>query len=178
MPFYASRGDYQANGNLYESDIVGSIANAIGSQVGKLTWDDANYYLIAYDEKTDCMKHYRVDKMQQTCVTQQARVGRERFQDFDLAEFAKKTFSMYGGHDEEVILQCGNELIGVILDRFGTDTMIIPTGKDQFRVRVLVVVSRQFFGWVTGIGNKLCIAGPEHVRTEYREYLQEILREY
>ena len=36
MPFYASRGDYQANGNLYESDIVGSIANAIGSQVGKL----------------------------------------------------------------------------------------------------------------------------------------------
>ena len=25
-----------------------------------LTWDDANYYLIAYDADADCMKHYRV----------------------------------------------------------------------------------------------------------------------
>lgn len=36
MPFVALTGDYQANGNLQESDIVGSIANAIASNVGKL----------------------------------------------------------------------------------------------------------------------------------------------
>lgn len=35
-PFVALTGDYQANGNLYESDIVGAIANAIASNVGKL----------------------------------------------------------------------------------------------------------------------------------------------
>lgn len=35
-PFVALTGDYQANGNLRESDIVGSIANAIASNVGKL----------------------------------------------------------------------------------------------------------------------------------------------
>ncbi len=28
-----------------------------------LTWDDGNYYLIAYDEAADRIKHYRVDKM-------------------------------------------------------------------------------------------------------------------
>ena len=27
-----------------------------------LTWDDENYYLIAYDEAVDVIKHYRVDK--------------------------------------------------------------------------------------------------------------------
>lgn len=143
-----------------------------------LTWDDANYYLIAYDEEADCMKHYRVDKMQGTCVTERDRIGRERFQDFDLVEFSKKTFSMYGGHDEEVTLQCGNELIGVILDRFGTDVMVMPADDGQFRVRVLVAVSPQFFGWATGIGSRLRIAGPEKVREEYREYLQGILQEY
>lgn len=36
MPFLAIRGEYQANGNLYESDIVGAIANCIASNVGKL----------------------------------------------------------------------------------------------------------------------------------------------
>lgn len=143
-----------------------------------LTWDDANYYLIAYDEASDCMKHYRVDKMQRTRVIRQERVGKERFQDFDLVEFSKKTFSMYGGHDEEVTLQCGNELIGVILDRFGTDIMIVPADEGQFRVRVLVAVSPQFFGWVTGIGVRLRIARPERVQKEYKEYLEGIMEGY
>ena len=143
-----------------------------------LTWDDANYYLIAYDEDADCIKHYRVDKMQQICVTRKERIGKERFQDFDLVEFSKKTFSMYGGHDEEVTLQCDRDMIGVILDRFGTDVMIIPAGDRQFRVRILAAVSPQFFGWVTGIGSKLCIAGPECVRREYKEYLKDILEKY
>ena len=143
-----------------------------------LTWDDANYYLIAYDEDADCIKHYRVDKMQQICVTRKERIGKERFQDFDLVEFSKKTFSMYGGHDEEVTLQCYRDMIGVILDRFGTDVMIIPAGDRQFRVRILAAVSPQFFGWVTGIGSKLCIVAPECVRREYKEYLKDILEKY
>ena len=36
-PFVALTGDYQANGNLRDSDIVGSIANVIASNVGKLS---------------------------------------------------------------------------------------------------------------------------------------------
>ncbi len=36
VPFAALRGDYQANGNLYDSDVVGAIANCIASNVGKL----------------------------------------------------------------------------------------------------------------------------------------------
>ena len=35
-PFYVTRGEYQANGSLYESDIVGAIANCIATNAGKL----------------------------------------------------------------------------------------------------------------------------------------------
>lgn len=143
-----------------------------------LTWDDENYYLIAYDKEADSIRHYRVDKMQQTCILEQERMGKEIFKNFDLAEFAKKTFSMYGGHDEEVTLLCRNEIAGVILDRFGRDIILTPAGKGYFRVRVLVAVSRQFFGWVTGIGNEMHIVGPEQVQKEYKNYLQEIVDEY
>lgn len=143
-----------------------------------LTWDDANYYLIAYDEAADVMKHYRVDKMQQVYVTGTERVGREKFQNFDLADFAKKTFGMYGGHDAEVTLRCRNELVGVILDRFGKDTMLIPEGDTHFRVHVLVAVSCQFFGWITGIGKEMQIVGPDFVKEEYKKYLLEILEKY
>ena len=75
-------------------------------------------------------------------------------------------------------MQCDKDIIGVILDRFGTDVMIVPMEEKQFRVRVLAAVSPQFFGWVTGIGSKLCIAGPECVRREYQEYLKDILEKY
>ena len=143
-----------------------------------LTWDDENYYLIAYDKEADSIRHYRVDKMQQTCILEQERIGKEIFKNFDLAEFTKKTFSMYGGRDEEVTLLCRNEIAGVILDRFGQDVMLIPAEAGYFRVRILVAVSRQFFGWLAGIGNEIHIAGPKRVREEYRKYLQEIVDEY
>ena len=143
-----------------------------------LTWDDENYYLIAYDEAVDVIKHYRVDKMQQVRVSETKRVGRERFRDFDLAEFAKKTFCMYGGYDAEVTLRCRNGLVGVIMDRFGQGSLLIPEGDTHFRVHILVSVSRQFFGWITGIGKEMQIIGPESVKEEYKKYLQKILEEY
>ena len=62
-----------------------------------LTWDDENYYLIAFDEAAGIIKHYRVDKMLEIGLTDRERVGQEAFQDFDLAEFSKKTFGMFGG---------------------------------------------------------------------------------
>ena len=143
-----------------------------------LIWNSDNYYLVAFDHGHREMRHYRVDKMQQACVTDKERRGKDRFQDFDLAEFAKKTFSMYGGHDEEVTLVCDNDIIGVILDRFGKEVRIVPADEEHFRVRILAAVSPQFFGWLTGIGDKMRIAAPEHVKKAYREYLIHLIKGY
>ena len=33
------------------------------SAPGRLSWDDENYYLIAYDSNEKIIKHFRVDKM-------------------------------------------------------------------------------------------------------------------
>ena len=143
-----------------------------------LTWDDENYYLIAFDEAADIIKHDRVDKMMKIGLTEKARVGQEAFQDFDLAAFSKKTFGMFGGPDADVVLRCRNELVGVIIDRFGTETSIVPEDGGHFHVHVQVAVSPQFYGWVTGIGAGIEISSPEEVRGGYREYLQGILSKY
>ena len=143
-----------------------------------LTWDDENYYLVAYDKSVDKIKHYRVDKIEKIRLLPDRREGKEQFRGFDLAAFAKKTFGMYGGEDQRVSLYCENHLAGVIIDRFGKDVMMIPKGEDHFHVNVLVAVSPQFFGWVTGIGTGMQIAGPPHVRKHYEEYLSGILAQY
>ena len=143
-----------------------------------LTWDDENYYLIAFEEESRKIKHYRVDKMKNTEIIEEKRLGKDSFADFDLAFFAKKTFGMYGGRDETVSLVCENRLIGVILDRFSKDVIIIPEDSNHFRVNVLVSVSPQFFGWITGIGAGIHIEGPKVVKEEYRRFIEEILGNY
>ena len=143
-----------------------------------LTWDDENYYLIAHDEIDGIIKHFRVDKMLRITLTDQPRCGQAQFQDFDLAAFAKKTFGMYGGPDAEVTLRCEKHLVGVLIDRFGKEIMIVPEGKDHVHARVTVSVSPQFFGWVTGLGSGMEIVSPEHVRKEYQAFLQSVLKVY
>lgn len=143
-----------------------------------LTWDDENYYLVAYDEVAGIIKHYRVDKMQRTKILKTDRKGEESFKNFDLASYAKKTFGMYGGIDAEVTLECKNELAGVVIDRFGHDVWLIPQGEDYFKIKVLVSVSPQFFGWITGIGPGMKIIGPKDVNNQYKEYLLNVLENY
>ena len=144
-----------------------------------VTWAEENYYLIAYEEASGKIKHYRVDKMQDVQIlAKQARKGEEQFRDFDLAAFSKKTFGMFGGPDAVVQLRAENSLAGVIIDRFGDDVMLIPEDDTHFHVNVPVAVSPPFFGWVTGIGTALRIAGPEEIRKQYQEYLAEIAAGY
>ena len=145
-----------------------------------LTWDDENYYLVGCiktDDKIE-VRHFRVDKMKNLDLLEEKRFGKDVFEDFDLAAFAKKSFGMYGGPDYLVTLNCDNRLVGVIIDRFGKEVPILPLEESRFETKVLVSVSPQFFGWVTGIGNGMRISGPATVVQSYRKYLQEIMDQY
>ena len=143
-----------------------------------LTWDDENYYMIAYEESSDLIKHYRVDKMRKTIVTDEPRQGRERFAGFDPASYTRKTFGMYGGREETVRLLCKNSAIGVIIDRFSREIIVAPADETHSRVNVDVYVSPQFFGWLSGLGGDVIIEGSASVRSEYRDFLQKIAKEY
>ena len=141
-----------------------------------LIWDDENYYLIAYDERAQGVRHYRVDKMRNMTVQEDLRSESALEQKIDVAAFSRKTFGMYSGVDVNVQLQGPKHLAGVILDRFGTQIWMRPLDEKTFSAQVMVTVSRQFFGWLTAIGGELQITGPSEVKDAYREYLEEILR--
>ena len=140
-----------------------------------LTWDDENYYLVAYDSAAGGIRHYRVDKMQEISESEEEREGKKAFDGFDLAAFARKTFGMYGGEERKLTLRCSNSLAGVIIDRFGQDIMMFPDGENSFRAAVTVAVSPQFYGWLAGIGKGIRIESPTDVRESYRAYLEEIV---
>ena len=92
-----------------------------------------------------------------------------------MAAFARKTFGMYGGEDRKITLEGENHLVGVVIDRFGTDVMIHPHDQEHFHAGVTMTVSPQFFGWLAGIGKGIRISWPEDVREAYKQYLQGIV---
>ena len=120
-----------------------------------LSWDDENYYLVGFDSEAGLIKHYRVDKMLHISMSEEKREGSEYFTKLDMAEYAKKSFGMYGGEEQTVKLLVDNSLAGVVIDRFGKDVMMIPTDGNRFTVSVNVRVSRQFMGWVFSLGEKV-----------------------
>ncbi len=143
-----------------------------------LSWDDENYYLVAYDKIDQKLKHYRVDKMLRISQTDEAREGYKSFERFDTAIYTKKMFSMYAGNEENVKIQCENALAGVIIDRFGKDVFMYQADEEHFMVNVNVSVSKQFIHWVMALGAGAKIVGPEHVVNEVKEEISRLQKQY
>lgn len=140
-----------------------------------LIWSDGNYYMVAYDSEEDCLKHFRVDKMEDPAPETAKREGRMLGEALDLSAYAKKMFGMYHGDETLVTLCVDNALSGVILDRFGHEPAFVAVDPSHFEVRVRVSVSPQFLGWIMSFGRAIRIVGPANVVEDYRKLAAEIL---
>lgn len=141
-----------------------------------LTWDDENYYMIAYEPTSDSIRHYRVDKMEHIVLTELQRQGQQLFRDrFNPADYSRKVFGMFSGEEKIVRLRCENRFIGVLRDRFGAELMVRPLEEGYFAVNVTVVVSPQFFSWVFGLGGGVQILEPPEVRQQFQQQLKQLI---
>jgi predicted DNA-binding transcriptional regulator YafY len=144
-----------------------------------LTWNDENYYLVAYDSEDQKIKHYRVDKMLKISLCEgELREGRETFDENQLADYSTKHFNMYGGQLQYVTLEAENRLVGVFIDRFGTDLILSKTDDDHFSFTTKVEVSGQFLGWIIGLGPGVKITGPAPVVAMMREEAKRLANLY
>lgn len=143
-----------------------------------LIWDDENYYMLAWDSAASKMKHYRVDKMDRVSLTDSEREGTAEFEKVDMSAYTKTVFGMFGGNEQKVKLRFSNHLVGVVIDRFGRDSIIIKDGDGHFTVSVNVAVSQQFLAWVFGFGADAEILSPAEVRDEMKKQAAEISKIY
>jgi len=153
-----------------------------------MIYTDDNYYLLAYIDGE--FKHFRVDKMDNvqafivegnelgTDIVTLEREGKEEFEKKDMSAYTKYTFSMYGDEPTPVTMVFQNRMVGVVMDRFGRDVLIMKEDDWHFRITVPVAVSDQFFGWVFGLGKMVRIVGPEDVKEKMKKALADISARY
>ncbi|MBQ9980370.1 MAG: WYL domain-containing protein [Oscillospiraceae bacterium] len=149
-----------------------------------IVYSDENYYLVAEDSDTKTIKHYRIDKMKSITFYESPwhrsswSNPRRTRNEFDVSEYTKANFAMYGGEMRRVTMQFENHLIGVVIDRFGKDIPIIRVDDKHFETTVSVAVSPQFFAWVFGLAGGAKITAPKEVCSEMRHMLKEVHEMY
>lgn len=140
-----------------------------------MLWEDENYYLVAYEENRG-MRHYRVDKMTDIELTICDRQGGEFYSPEEMRGYAKPMFGMYAGEVQNITFCCDESVIGAMLDRFGTEVMIVPNPSAKtFTLHANVAVSPPFFGWVCGFGGRVRILAPEGVKRQFADTLTALV---
>lgn len=144
-----------------------------------LSWDDENYYLIAYDDKAEKIKHYRVDKMESVEVLhKEKRDGKKLFSKFDMAVYSKQIFGMFGGNLTDVKIRFDNSLVGVVVDKFSKNVFISVNDDGTFDMSTRVMLSPNFYGWLFALKDKAKIISPVSAKDEFLCFVEDVLKMY
>lgn len=142
-----------------------------------LCQDNENCYLLAYSERHG-ITSYRVDRMSDIQISKNKRIPCPELTGKALNEHANRLFQMFAGDAVDVKLRFHKDLINVVIDRFGKDTMLIPDGDEHFNFTVRVAVSPMFLSWVIGFGAKAKVIYPDSVAQQCRDLCLEALNQY
>lgn len=163
-----------------------------------LIWANDRYYLYGYDtcEKNGIRKerHYRVDKLDNIEITENARQGKELFLYFNADTYVAKRMGMYTDKERRIKVRIPERLVGAFIDQFGkridikedvacpqdnecVDTTYNEKVKEKAKEKSLIVTfnaakSNILLGWFIGLGD-VEVLEPEDVREKIVELLNK-----
>ena len=139
-----------------------------------LIWYAGRYYAPCYDEEKGSIVPYRVDRMRNVKISNDAANLKLPF---DLNQYCRSTVDMYGGGkaEEEVTLIAENDMLVHIIDRFGEDIKTEIEDDEHIRITLKVSPSYTFFSWIFEFNGDIAITAPAHVKAEYEEMLRKAI---
>lgn len=139
-----------------------------------LIWNGDFYYVVGYSEKHNGVCVFRVDRiLKSPTVLNDVIVPQPH--DFNITDYTKSVFQMYGNEECEVTLRCDNSLMKYIIERFGEDVQTTAYDMTSFRTIVDVELSPTFYSWIFTFGGKIQILTPDYAKKEYHKMLKEAL---
>ena len=136
-----------------------------------LVFMEDNYYLMCYSDAHEKVVNYRVDRMKEVTVLDTPVCDAAQIPEKQIAAYTGQTFKMFGGEPETVTLQFGNNLIGVVYDKFGENTKMVRVDEDTCSARVTVQISPTFWGWLFQFAGEMRIIEPEYLIERYKKLL-------
>lgn len=149
---------YKHGGKIYEFSPYG------------LIWNSDSYYVVGFSDSHGKVTKFRVDRIATAKITTESAVAKPA--GFDIARYARGVFQMFDGPMREVALKCDNDLMTVMIDRFGENVRTDIADQNHFVAHVNVSVSPTFFGWIFSFAGRITIISPTDVAYEYFDTLK------
>ena len=137
-------------------------------------WNEDFYYVVGWSDKHDNISAFRVDRMVEVTPLKEKAVRKS--EGFNVSVYAHKIFEMYDGEEVRVKLECRNELMKYVIDRFGDGVETEPSNGETFICYANVCLSPTFYGWVFGFGGDIRILEPEKATEDIVNMVNAIIR--
>ncbi len=148
----------------------------------EVIWDDENYYFLAKCPGETKNRTFRIDRMENITVLEDAEgeeEGKQAAARFDPASYSASIFDMYGGEEKPCRLHFHESMLQVVLDRFGEDIFIEETEEaGWYQTNQVIQVSNRFYGWLLGFDDKIRLAGPKEVVEDLGKFLKRVSTPY
>ncbi len=140
-------------------------------------FSNGNYYLISSSDKYDNFTHYRIDRMDECKLINEDRTKVELNSSFKIGEYRKQHFGMFSGNTKQITLEFNISMVDVMHDKFGGDISIVKK-NDMYFFTTDVAVSKQFYGYILGLGDGIKIISPKNIVDDFKNYVSKILNLY
>ena len=147
-----------------------------------MTWQFDNYYLIGNYEKYDNLMNLRIDRIHSVEILDEPIRHFSEVSDysdtFDVADYTKKLFGMFGGNTQEIKLRCSNKLLEQVTDRFGENIFITNVNEKTFDFTAKAAVSEGLVTWIMNYGDNIKVIKPDDLKQKIIDRADKILKIY
>ena len=137
-------------------------------------WNDDFYYVVGWSDKRDTMGAYRIDRMDDPKILNEKAARKPK--GFRVTDYSHKVFEMFEGEEVRVKLECRNDLMKYVIDRFGMKFETEPATKETTYCYVDVCLSPTFYGWVFGFKGGIKILEPQEAVEDIRWMAEQMLK--
>ena len=147
-----------------------------------LLWENNLYYLIGNNEKYDNLIHLRLDRMKSVQISDSKSRHFSEVSDykafFDVADYARKTFNMFGGELKTIELKCNMFRLEQVIDRFGDKLYLRPNEDGTFSFNTKANISEGLISWLMQFGNDIEVVAPAELRKSIIERIDKMTALY
>ncbi|MDO4394144.1 MAG: WYL domain-containing protein [Bacillota bacterium] len=139
-----------------------------------LFWNEDYYYIVGYSDKYDNISAFRADRVASIAISDEKAVKKPA--DFSVEKYSTEVFEMFDtGEIIRVKLQCRNEHMKYIIDRFGEDIETEIATDATFYAYPEVALSPNFYSWVFKFAGEIRILSPVKTVNELTEMAQKLI---
>ncbi len=166
--------NYQADKKLHPKRAEEYIVNPY-----QMVATNGRYYLICNYDRYDNLSNYRIDRITNIKMLDEARKPMSRLGDknFSLPRHMAEHIYMFAGESVHATLRAKSYIIDQVIDWFGKDVEITPEDGVHCIVKVFVN-SQALFHWALQYGEHVEVIRPLELREKIRKTVTEMSEKY